>query len=1277
MVSVELGTLAGAASTGSSRTRLRALLATLLIVATAGFVLVGGTPPARADSAPENPADVTTPPTVAGDALPTVQINGVVWTQVVVGNTVYAGGSFTTARPAGSAPGVNTVARNNLLAYDIRTGALISSFAPNLNAQVRALALSPDKTRLYVAGDFTTVNGATVRRLTAFNVATGARITSFAPTLSYAAHAVVATDTKVFVGGNFTASGSTPRSNLAAFSASTGALLDWAPQAVGGQVNALTINPSGTRVVAGGSFTSMNGSSNPGYGLALLDTTTGASLPFAVNSIARDGGIDGAITSLVTDGTYVYGSGYTFGADGGTLEGVFAASWNAGEVRWIADCHGDSYNVLERGAVVYSVGHAHYCENIGGFTQGAGTVGEYPYNRAVAFTKAPTQTVTWEPNQARYTNYAGQPAPSPLTWYPAVNSGTYTGTNQGGWSLAGNNDYVVMGGEFTKVNNVAQQGLVRFASAAIAPNKRGPSLFNDTYPLNVSSPAAGKVRIGWTTNRDLDNDYLTYRVYRDAQSAAGLVRTVSQRANYWNPYTTGYTDTVAPGSTHRYRVAVTDPFGNIANSNWVTVTAASSGTVSPYLAAVYDSQPTDFWRLGGSGATTARDHAGFRDLTLGTGVTSGTPGAIAGDADTAATFSGTSTGFAATSFQESPPDEFTLEAWFRTTTTRGGKLIGWGSANTGNSTHVDRHLYMDNAGHLLFGVKPNASRLALISPGTYRDGAWHHVAASLSKAGMKLYLDGALVASRTDATVGEHLALGYWRVGGDSLSGWTSAPASAYFAGSIDEPAVYKRELTGGEIAAHFAEGKGVTPNQPPTAAFTHQSSGLLVSTNASTSSDPEGTPLSYAWTFGDGGTATGVTAAHTYATSGVYTVGLTVTDAGGVSASTSQQVTVTAPNQPPTAAFTTARAGLTISADGSTSSDPEGPIASYAWDFGDGSTGSGATVSHPYSSAGSYPVTLTVTDGAGATGTLTRTVTVGGPNEPPQPAFTVQTTPLAVDVDATGSTDDGGPIASYAWDFGDGGTATGAVAHHAYLAAGTYDVTLTVVDGDGAPATLTKSVVVASAPVAFAGDEFGRTSSSGWGTADTGGAWTVTGTATNYTVGGGVGVMRLGSAGADRQANLMSVLSNDTEVDVSLGIDKAATGGGVHLSVVGRRMPNGDVYYGKAKYNSNGTVDLILGRIVGTTETALQTRATGLTVTAGARLSLRLQVVGTSPTTLRAKLWREGTAEPATWTGSVTDSATSLQGSGGVGLRSYLSGSATNAPLVASYDHFLAGPTG
>jgi PKD repeat protein len=85
--------------------------------------------------------------------------------------------------------------------------------------------------------------------------------------------------------------------------------------------------------------------------------------------------------------------------------------------------------------------------------------------------------------------------------------------------------------------------------------------------------------------------------------------------------------------------------------------------------------------------------------------------------------------------------------------------------------------------------------------------------------------------------------------------------------------------------------------------------------------------------------------------------------------------------NAPPVASLTFAALGLTCSFDGSGSSDPDGTITSYAWNFGDGTTGSGPTVSHTYATAGTYPITLTVTDNGGATGIQSKSLTVIQPS--------------------------------------------------------------------------------------------------------------------------------------------------------------------------------------------------------------------------------------------------------------------------------------------------------
>jgi PKD repeat protein len=849
----------------------------------------------------------------------------------------------------------------------------------------------------------------------------------------------------------------------------------------------------------------------------MVDAATGVNLPMAADNVVRNGTLDGAVTTLTADADYFYGGGYSFGNTGSNFEGTFAAAWNDGGIEWLNDCHGDTYSVHLQGGAVYVAGHTHYCENIDGVREGAGGGGSYPYYRAIAVGREPTGTVSWEPDQGRYANFEGEPHSSLLTWYPSLTAGNFTGQNQAAWSVTGNSDYIVMGGEFTRVNGQNQQGLVRFARPGIAPNKHGPTLFNATYPLNVSSTEAGKVRIGWSTNEDIDNDYLTYRLYRDDQITAGRLQTRSVRANFWNPYSMGFTDTgLAPGSTHRYRVVVTDPFGNVANSPWTTVTVASTGTDSPYVKAVEASEPTDWWRFGESSGTQAADSAGFRALTTAGNATRGVTGALPADPNNLGIrFSGSGQTRTTTTVLDSPPDVFSLEAWFRTTSTAGGEIIGRGDHNDTNSAKVDRLIYLDDAGRVVFGVKPDATRRVVTSAGGFNDGGWHHAVASLSKTGMKLYVDGALAGERSDVVTGEHLALGYWRVGGDALAGWPSAPTSGFIDGDLDEVAVYKRTLTGAEVANHYAA--GVVVPAPP--------------------------------------------------------------------------------NQPPTAAFTASSTNLTAQLDATTSTDADGNVVAWAWDFGDGTSSTvGPTVSHTYAAASTYTVALTVTDDDGATSATTRTVTVSQP----------------------------------------------------------------------------------SGPVPFATDAFGRTTTGGWGTADTGGAWTNAGTATNFAVSGGRGTIRMGSAGAGPGVLLNSVSSTDTDVRVRVGADKAATGGGTYFTVQPRLLANSDGYDADVRLLSTGGVSLILSRNVAGTETTLQTRTvTGLTAAPGQLMEVRVQATGTSPTTLRAKVWALGTVEPADWTASVTDATAAVQAAGRIALRTYLSGSATNAPVLGLFDDLWAGPTG
>jgi hypothetical protein len=149
---------------------------------------------------------------------------------------------------------------------------------------------------------------------------------------------------------------------------------------------------------------------------------------------------------------------------------------------------------------------------------------------------------------------------------------------------------------------------------------------------------------------------------------------------------------------------------------------------------------------------------------------------------------------------------FTLAIWFRTTTP-GGKLIGFGNAATGASTSYDRHLYLTDDGAVVFGIFPGVVKTIQSAAG-YADGEWHQAVATLSSAGMHLYVDGALVADDPDVTGAQVDYDGYWRIGFDNLAGWTSAPVNQHYTGDLRFAQVFSEELSAADIAHVYSIGR-------------------------------------------------------------------------------------------------------------------------------------------------------------------------------------------------------------------------------------------------------------------------------------------------------------------------------------------------------------------------------------------------------------------------------------------------------------------------------------
>ncbi|MCB0911275.1 MAG: PKD domain-containing protein, partial [Propionibacteriaceae bacterium] len=1107
----------------SFRTARSGLVLAVLLCLTATSFWVTGTAPAQA--APP-PLLARTSGSITADRLPTVQIDGVVWSQVVVGNTVYAGGRFTYARPAGAAAGTNQTARNNLLAYDIRTGELITSFAPNLNGQVLSVAASPDGSRIYVAGDFTSANGVARRRLAAYSTATGALITSFNPSgPNSLARAVIATNDTVYVGGGFLGAGSTLRNNLAAFSAATGAILPWNPDA-DAAVWGLALSTDGGSVFASGMFENMGG--QPAYGMAKINASSGAMDPaWQATDTVRNAGPDAAVGSLRVQGDYLYGTTWHFGP-GGNLEGTFKARADTGAVEWVTDCHGDVYSSYMTGGVVYVVGHAHYCGNMGG---GHPQYSQWKFQHAQAWSD--TQTGEILNDVWGYHNWHGEAeGPSMVNWLPDFAIGSFTGQYQAGWNITGNDDYLVVGGEFPRVNGVAQQGLVRFAKATIAPHSEGPRFAVSSAAPTLLATSPTSVRVTWPSAYDRDDFSLSYRLVRNG-SFNQPVFTTTLNSNWWNLPSAGYEDTgLTPGATYRYQIVVADGDGNTVYGASTSITMpASVDALTSYGEAVRNKGARIYWPLNETSAATVRDHAAFNDVahagvTDGTGdtdVLAGQPGAITGDT---AVLVGSiepnqAWGRIYSNGTEMAPDTFSIQAWIQTTTTNGGRILGFSDIQTGNSGHRDRHLYMDNAGRINFGVRaPDGSNRTVTSGQSYNDGQWHMLTATLSSAGMVLYIDGVRVGRRTDVTVGEDY-LGYWRVQGDNLNGWPNRPSSTNYVGSVDEVAIYPTALSQTDVLdLYSASGRTATIPPAPADAYgamvyaddpdlywrlaettgttaadsgrslnagtyvngpTQGVAGVLTDNTAAsfdggndfvTSNAQFSNPTIYseeAWfktTDATGGKIMGFGNSNT-GTSSSYDRHIYLQPDGKVvfGVWTGQTNTITSATAYNDGAWhhvvaTQADDGMKLYLDGVlVGTNPQAAAQNYTgyWKVGGDTTwGSDAYLNGTIDEVAVYSVELTQAQ-------VTNHYTAAGfaPNQSPTAAFTSSSDQRRATFDASGSADPDGTVAGYSWDFGDGQVGSGVAPSHVFPGSGTYNVTLTVTDNKGATGAVVQQVTI------------------------------------------------------------------------------------------------------------------------------------------------------------------------------------------------------------------------
>jgi PKD repeat protein len=261
------------------------------------------------------------------------------------------------------------------------------------------------------------------------------------------------------------------------------------------------------------------------------------------------------------------------------------------------------------------------------------------------------------------------------------------------------------------------------------------------------------------------------------------------------------------------------------------------------------------------------------------------------------------------------------------------------------------------------------------------------------------------------------------------------------------------------------------TGNQAPVADAGANQTALVdetVSFDGSGSYDPGGTIMTYDWDFGDEATGTGETTTYVYSTAETYTVTLTVTDDEGATGTDSAIVIVTeTQNEPPVADAKGPYTGIEgdeILFNGLGSSDPDGDTLTYAWDFGDGSTGIGVSPTYTYKANGTYNVALTVNDSKVDSDPSPTTATISDVD--PVASFTSDSPKTEGEVMSftdTSTSYDG--ITLWSWEFGDGVTSSEQNPTHAYKSVDTYTVNLTVTEADGDVDTTTAQVTVTEVP--------------------------------------------------------------------------------------------------------------------------------------------------------------------------------------------------------------------
>ena len=446
---------------------LRALLPAVVAAAALAAVPVGSASAVGA-------SQPTLVSAVPGTNTPNIA-DGTVYAITQVGNEMIVGGSFTTVTAPGTT--TNPVTRDYLFGYDATTGAISTTFVPQLNAgPVEGLAPGPQPNTVYVAGSFTTVNGATSRDVALIDTQTGQLVSGWAPSaVNGAGWTVKLANGRLFLGGNFTTVGGTAHAGLVTLDPNTGKVQPYIQVQVAGHhnytgqpgqsdapvgVHRMDISPDGTRLVAVGNFKTVDGVTHDQIMMVDLGATsadvdpnwntsgyTATCASNAYDTYMRDIAFspDGSYFAVAATG----GGTFDQNTDGTRALCDTVTRWNTTDTgtdvqpAWIDYTGNDSFeSIATTGTAIYLGGHERWVNN----SLGHGLAPARAPSRARASPRSTRSTAlpyAWNPgrNPRGAGAYALLVTPTACTWAAtpptsATTSTTGAGSRSSRWPAA-------------------------------------------------------------------------------------------------------------------------------------------------------------------------------------------------------------------------------------------------------------------------------------------------------------------------------------------------------------------------------------------------------------------------------------------------------------------------------------------------------------------------------------------------------------------------------------------------------------------------------------------------------------------------------------------------------------------------------------------------------------------------------------------------------------------------------------------------------------------------